>query len=155
MRCKPFATTTVVTTFSCIAAQCADGRLAISRHPRNLGLKLAAHRRVASPFVPLPLFNPTDARPAHYNPLLDVRRDTDEVRDVQNIANLIVGPEGALDRCNHWKLRRRWFNKRKSVSALLPEVLIIIRRPGRVILDLPRGATDKFRGRRQPIDQFG
>jgi type IV secretion system protein VirD4 len=49
------------------------------------------------------LFNPTDARSARYNPLLEVRRGTDEVRDAQNIADILVDPEGALDRRNHWE----------------------------------------------------
>src|SRR3546814_1428489 len=38
-----------------------------------------------------------------YNPLLEVRRDVDEVRDVQNIADVLVDPEGALERRNHWE----------------------------------------------------
>jgi len=49
------------------------------------------------------LFNPTDVRSARYNPLLEVRRGTDEVRDVQNIADILVDPEGALERRNHWE----------------------------------------------------
>ncbi|WDA39311.1 conjugal transfer protein TraG [Sphingobium sp. YC-XJ3] len=49
------------------------------------------------------LFNPTDARSAHYNPLLEVRRGNEEVRDVQNIADILVDPEGALERRNHWE----------------------------------------------------
>ena len=49
------------------------------------------------------LFNPTDARSARYNPLLEVRRGTNEVRDVQNIADILVDPEGALERRNHWE----------------------------------------------------
>jgi type IV secretion system protein VirD4 len=49
------------------------------------------------------LFNPTDSRSARYNPLLEVRRGTDEVRDVQNIADILVDPEGALERRNHWE----------------------------------------------------
>lgn len=49
------------------------------------------------------LFNPTDARSARYNPLLEVRRGRDEVRDVQNIADILVDPEGALERRNHWE----------------------------------------------------
>ncbi|WP_296615809.1 conjugal transfer protein TraG [Sphingomonas sp.] len=49
------------------------------------------------------LFNPTDARSAHYNPLLEVRRGDHEVRDVQNIADILVDPEGALERRNHWE----------------------------------------------------
>lgn len=49
------------------------------------------------------LFNPTDARSARYNPLLEVRRGVNEVRDVQNIADILVDPEGALERRNHWE----------------------------------------------------
>ncbi|MDA8520187.1 conjugal transfer protein TraG [Acidovorax sp. NCPPB 4044] len=49
------------------------------------------------------LFNPTDAKSAAYNPLLEVRRGDQEVRDVQNIADILVDPEGALERRNHWE----------------------------------------------------
>ncbi|MGR4892688.1 conjugal transfer protein TraG [Sphingopyxis sp. LARHCG72] len=49
------------------------------------------------------LFNPTDAASARYNPLLEVRRGEHEVRDVQNIADILVDPEGALERRNHWE----------------------------------------------------
>ena len=49
------------------------------------------------------LFNPTDPRSARYNPLLEVRRGSEEVRDVQNIADILVDPEGALERRNHWE----------------------------------------------------
>jgi type IV secretion system protein VirD4 len=49
------------------------------------------------------LFDPTDPRSAGYNPLLEVRRGGHEVRDVQNIADMLVDPEGALDRRNHWE----------------------------------------------------
>jgi type IV secretion system protein VirD4 len=49
------------------------------------------------------LFNPTDIRSAAYNPLLEVRRGAPEVRDVQNVADILVDPEGALERRNHWE----------------------------------------------------
>ena len=49
------------------------------------------------------LFDPTDPRSARYNPLLEVRRGVHEVRDVQNIADILVDPEGALERRNHWE----------------------------------------------------
>jgi type IV secretion system protein VirD4 len=49
------------------------------------------------------LFNPTDLRSARYNPLLEVRKGPDEVRDVQNIADILVDPEGALERRTHWE----------------------------------------------------
>jgi len=49
------------------------------------------------------LFNPTDPASAKYNPLLEVRKGPFEVRDVQNIADILVDPEGALERRNHWE----------------------------------------------------
>ena len=49
------------------------------------------------------LFDPTNADSAAYNPLLEVRRGEFEVRDVQNIADVLVDPEGALERRNHWE----------------------------------------------------
>jgi type IV secretion system protein VirD4 len=49
------------------------------------------------------LFDPTDARSAAYNPLLEVRRGPKEVRDVQNIADVLVDPEGSIERRNHWE----------------------------------------------------
>src|SRR5690606_38003801 len=42
-------------------------------------------------------------RSAKYNPLLEVRKGIHEVRDVQNIADILVDPEGALERRNHWE----------------------------------------------------
>src|SRR5580658_1250285 len=49
------------------------------------------------------LFDPTNAASAAYNPLLEVRKGEWEVRDVQNIADVLVDPEGALERRNHWE----------------------------------------------------
>lgn len=49
------------------------------------------------------LFDPTNAYSARYNPLLEVRRGAEEIRDVQNIADILVDPEGALERRNHWE----------------------------------------------------
>ncbi|MGE0775063.1 MAG: IncP-type conjugal transfer protein TraG, partial [Sphingomonadaceae bacterium] len=46
---------------------------------------------------------PTNANSAAYNPLLEVRRGVTEVRDVQNIADVLVDPEGSLERRNHWE----------------------------------------------------
>ena len=61
------------------------------------------------------LFNPTDLRSARYNPLLEVRKGPHEVRDVQNIADILVDPEGALERRNHWE---------KTSHALLVGVIL-------------------------------
>ncbi len=61
------------------------------------------------------LFNPTDANSSRYNPLLEVRKGECEVRDVQNIADILVDPEGALERRNHWE---------KTSHALLVGVIL-------------------------------
>jgi len=49
------------------------------------------------------LFDPTNTKSAAYNPLLEVRRGEWEVRDVQNIADILVDPEGSLEKRNHWE----------------------------------------------------
>ena len=49
------------------------------------------------------LFDPTNLKSAAYNPLLEVRRGIWEVRDVQNVADVLVDPEGSLDKRNHWE----------------------------------------------------
>ncbi|MEQ8403429.1 MAG: conjugal transfer protein TraG [Roseitalea porphyridii] len=49
------------------------------------------------------LFNPTDPRSARFNPLMEVRKGPHEVRDVQNIADILVDPEGSLEKRNHWE----------------------------------------------------
>ena len=46
-------------------------------------------------------FNPGEASSAHFNPLLEVRLGDLEVRDVQNIADMIVDPEGK-GLSDHW-----------------------------------------------------
>ena len=61
------------------------------------------------------LFDPTDIRSARFNPLLEVRRGADEVRDVQNIADILVDPDGALERRDHWQ---------KTAHALLSGAIL-------------------------------
>ncbi len=68
------------------------------------------------------LFDPTNAASAAYNPLLEVRRGEWEVRDVQNIADVLVDPEGALERRNHWE---------KTSHALLVGAILHILYAGR------------------------
>jgi len=60
-------------------------------------------------------FDPTDPNAARYNPLLEVRRGADEIRDVQNIADILVDPEGSLERRSHWD---------KTAHALLVGVIL-------------------------------
>jgi len=61
------------------------------------------------------LFDPTNPASARYNPLLEVRRGENEVRDIQNIADILVDPEGSLERRNHWE---------KTGHALLVGVIL-------------------------------
>ena len=63
--------------------------------------KLTAGFRSA--FSRVLLFDPTNPSSAPYNPLLEVRRGMLEVRDVQNIADVLVDPEGSLEKRNHWE----------------------------------------------------
>jgi len=49
------------------------------------------------------LFDPTNVKSSAYNPLLEVRRGEWEVRDAQNIADILVDPEGSLEKRNHWE----------------------------------------------------
>jgi len=49
------------------------------------------------------LFDPTNPDASAYNPLLEVRPGESEVRDVQNIADILVDPEGSLDKRSHWE----------------------------------------------------
>ena len=63
------------------------------------------------------LFNPTDPRSARYNPLLEVRKGPNEVRDVQNIADILVDPEGALERRTHWEKTSHRFAGRRDPSC--------------------------------------
>ncbi len=65
----------------------------------NWTLTAACRARIG----PVLRFDPTDSRSSAYNPLLEVRRGETEVRDVQNIADILVDPEGALERRNHWE----------------------------------------------------
>ena len=64
------------------------------------------------------LLNPTDPRSAAYNPLLEVRRGAEEVRDTQNIADILVDPEGMLERRNHWE--------KTSHSLLVASILHVL-----------------------------
>ena len=66
-------------------------------------------------------FDPTDARSDAYNPLLEVRRGPSEVRDVQNIADILVDPEGALEKRNHWEKTSHALLVGALLLALYPE----------------------------------
>jgi type IV secretion system protein VirD4 len=61
------------------------------------------------------LFDPTSSRSARFNPLLEVRKGAHEVRDVQNFADILVDPEDARERRDHWE---------KTAHALLTGAIL-------------------------------
>jgi type IV secretion system protein VirD4 len=48
------------------------------------------------------MFNPASDISVRFNPLLEVRRGVNEVRDAQAIADMLVDPEGRLEQRSHW-----------------------------------------------------
>ncbi|NOU05200.1 MAG: type IV secretory system conjugative DNA transfer family protein, partial [Hyphomicrobiaceae bacterium] len=60
-------------------------------------------------------FDPTSADSVRFNPLMEVRRGVHEVRDVQNIADILVDPDGTRERRDHWE---------KTAHALLTGAIL-------------------------------
>jgi type IV secretion system protein VirD4 len=87
------------------------------------------------------LFDPTNANSAAYNPLLEVRRGEWEVRDVQNVADVLVDPEGSLERRNHWE---------KTSHALLVGAIlhVLYAEPDKTLAGVANFLSDP----RRPID---
>jgi len=87
------------------------------------------------------LFDPTNPASNAYNPLLEVRRGDAEVRDVQNVADILVDPEGALERRNHWE--------KTSHSLLVGAILHVLYAGHDKTL---AGVADLLSDPRQPIE---
>ena len=84
------------------------------------------------------LFDPTNAESAAYNPLFEVRRGEGEVRDVQNIADVLVDPEGALERRNHWE--------KTSHSLLVGTILhVLYAEPDKTLAGVANFLSDPMR----------
>jgi len=88
------------------------------------------------------LFDPTNEQSSAYNPLLEVRRGKREVRDVQNIADVLVDPEGALERRNHWE--------KTSHSLLVGTILhVLYAEPDKTLAGVANFLSDP----RRPIER--
>ena len=88
------------------------------------------------------LFDPTNTASAAYNPLMEVRRGEREVRDVQNIADVLVDPEGALERRNHWE--------KTSHSLLVGTILhVLYAEPDKTLAGVANFLSDP----RRPIEK--
>ena len=87
------------------------------------------------------LFDPTNPESSAYNPLLEVRRGDSEVRDVQNVADILVDPEGALERRNHWE--------KTSHSLLVGAILhVLYAEPDKTLAGVANFLSDP----KQPIE---
>lgn len=64
------------------------------------------------------LFNPTRPESSHFNPLLEVRKGPHEVRDVQNIVQMLVNPDGSKKTLDVWDQ-----NASQFLTALILHVL--------------------------------
>ena len=73
------------------------------RRPRHQGRELAAHGRLAQPVRPRPAVRSDRSAQRPLQSAARSAQGPDEVRDVQNIADILVDPEGALERRNHWE----------------------------------------------------
>lgn len=60
-------------------------------------------------------FEPTAPDSVRFNPLLEIRKGKYEVRDVQNVADILVDPDGSKERHDHWE---------KTGHALLVGVIL-------------------------------
>jgi type IV secretion system protein VirD4 len=97
---------------------------------------LTAGRR--SRFGRVLLFDPTNPESSAYNPLLEVRRGNSEVRDVQNVADILVDPEGALERRNHWE--------KTSHSLLVGAILhVLYAEPDKTLAEVANVLSDPKR----------
>ncbi len=76
------------------------GASAIIHDIKGENWSLTSHWR--SSFSTCQRFDPTSMTSARFNPLLEVRKGDNEVRDAQNIAEMIIDPDGLLDRKLHW-----------------------------------------------------
>lgn len=62
----------------------------------------AATAGFRSKFSKIICFDPTSEHGACWNPLFEVRRGTNEVKDVQNIADILIDPNGSVKTRDHW-----------------------------------------------------
>lgn len=93
---------------------------------------------------PVLLFDPTNPASSAYNPLLEVRPGETEVRDVQNIADILVDPEGSLDKRSHWE--------KTSHSLLVGAILhVLYAEPDKTLAGVATFLSDPLRSIEQTL----
>lgn len=94
-------------------------------------------------------FNPTRADSARFNPLLEIRKGTSEIRDAQNVVEMLVNPTGAKHTLDIWDQQANQFlvalilhvlytepDGRKNL-AVVRERLLDFKRTCRAMASLP------------------
>ena len=93
------------------------------------------------------LFDPTNPKSNAYNPLLEIRPGPYEIRDVQNIAEVLVDPEGSLDRRNHWE--------KTSHSLLVGAILhVLYAEENKSLAGVANFLSDPTRDIKQTLDRM-
>ncbi len=93
------------------------------------------------------LFDPTNPESNAYNPLLEIRQGPSEIRDVQNIADILVDPEGSLERRNHWE--------KTSHSLLVGAILhVLYAEPNKSLAGVANFLSDPTRDIRTTLDRM-
>jgi type IV secretion system protein VirD4 len=95
---------------------------------------------VARSFGRVLLFDPTNPASCAYNPLLEVRQGDSEILDVQNVADILVDPEGALERRNHWE--------KTSHSLLVASLHVLYAEPDKTLAGVAKFLSEP----RRPIE---
>ena len=102
-----------------------------------------------SKFTNTLFFNPTRADSARFNPLLEIRKGTSEIRDAQNVVEMLVNPTGAKHTLDIWDQQANQFlvalilhvlytepDGRKNL-AVVRERLLDFKRTCRAMASLP------------------
>jgi type IV secretion system protein VirD4 len=83
-------------------------------------------------------FDPTVEQSVRWNPLMEVRRYPYDVRDVQNIAEMLVNPDTTKEQQDHWKLTGHAF----LVAAMLH---VLYAEPDKSLAGVLKFLTDPHR----------
>ncbi len=87
-------------------------------------------------------FDPSDPASVRFNPLLEVRRGQSEVRDAQTIADILVDPDGALQRRSHWETTAHAFLTGLILHVLYAETEKTLTRMAHLLSDPARPVED-------------
>ena len=92
-------------------------------------------------------FEPTSPDSVRFNPLLEIRRGLSEVRDVQNVADMLVDPTGEKDTKDHWQMTAH--------SLLCGAILhVLYAEPDKTLSGVAAFLADPSRAQRQTLEQM-